>query len=670
MNDPIIGIDLGTTNSEVAALVDGEVQVLDDAGETILPSYVGLAPDGRLIVGTPARNQYIVYPERTVKSIKRLMGNGRDGARSATGTIFARRDLGDDPARAQGSGPRRSSASPVKRAVITVPAYFSDRQRQATRDAGAIAGLEVVRILNEPTAAALAYGAGRSGAIDGARLRPRRRHVRRLARAHRPRRHRGAGLARQQPPRRRRLRPARGRLDPGPVAGRRETRRRGRPPRHEPHRPRRRGGAQATQLRAAHVRSRGEPGRGQGRAATRRARAAPRRARGDPPAAAQADPRQRPPRARRRGQAARRISTASCSSEERHARRSCRSCSRKQPDSSLARISIPTSASPSARACRPRACEGHAIERVLVDVSPWSFGVSHVGYVHDIPSDHCFKAVIARNTPSAREPHRAVRNAARRARKSVRISIFQGEDPDALRNIFIGDFLVEGLSDVPAPNEILCRMDLDLDGILRVTATEKIDRTVETDHHRARDRRTQRIRSGPRPRPRARAVRGRGGRRRSSTRVDVVATAMARRRSAAEPVRARCSTRCPPPTARTRSPSTNSSTWPCEEGRDGRRGPSFEGARGFPFLRRGTMSRPAPPAARPWRENAECPRCGSDLAPLMRVAAAAFRHRRAAIAALAAGDDRQALSHALEAMSLQRTDGGIELAFVARLLAG
>src|SRR5947208_10287146 len=74
MTDPIVGIDLGTTNSEVAAVIDGEVQVIDDAGETILPSYVGLAPDNQLIVGTPARNQYIVYPERTVKSIKRLMG--------------------------------------------------------------------------------------------------------------------------------------------------------------------------------------------------------------------------------------------------------------------------------------------------------------------------------------------------------------------------------------------------------------------------------------------------------------------------------------------------------------------------------------------------------------------------------------------------------------------
>jgi molecular chaperone DnaK (HSP70) len=117
--------------------------------------------------------------------------------------------------------------------------------------------------------------------------------------------------------------------------------------------------------------------------------------------------------------------------------------------------------------------QGHAIERVLVDVSPWSFGVSHVGWLNDMPSDHCFKAVIPRNTPlpaSRTEPFQTLHD----GQEAVQISVFQGEEADALRNIFIGDFVVEGLSDVPAPNEILCRMDLDLDGILRVTATEKI----------------------------------------------------------------------------------------------------------------------------------------------------------------------------------------------------
>src|SRR3990170_5445062 len=79
MADVIVGIDLGTTNSEVAALVDGNVQVLAADGEQIMPSFVGLSPEGTPLVGTPARNQYVIYPERTVKSIKRLMGSGERG---------------------------------------------------------------------------------------------------------------------------------------------------------------------------------------------------------------------------------------------------------------------------------------------------------------------------------------------------------------------------------------------------------------------------------------------------------------------------------------------------------------------------------------------------------------------------------------------------------------
>src|SRR5207247_4577528 len=75
MADVIVGIDLGTTNAEVAALVDGKVQVLAAEGEQIMPSVVGLSPESALLVGTPARNQYVIYPERTVKSIKRLMGS-------------------------------------------------------------------------------------------------------------------------------------------------------------------------------------------------------------------------------------------------------------------------------------------------------------------------------------------------------------------------------------------------------------------------------------------------------------------------------------------------------------------------------------------------------------------------------------------------------------------
>jgi len=163
MADSIVGIDLGTTNSEVAALVDGQVHVLVSDGEQMMPSIVGLSPEGRLLVGTPARNQYVLSPERTVRSIKRLMGSDQHvtmGEQTYTPPEISAMILRVLKARAEAA-----LGVPVSKAVITVPAYFSDAQRQATRDAGQIAGLDVVRILNEPTAAALAYGADRRGRV-------------------------------------------------------------------------------------------------------------------------------------------------------------------------------------------------------------------------------------------------------------------------------------------------------------------------------------------------------------------------------------------------------------------------------------------------------------------------------------------------------------------------
>src|SRR5439155_16668430 len=158
MADLIVGIDLGTTNSEVAVLRDGQPHVLEADGDPILPSVVGLGPDGRLLVGRAARNQYVLAPERTVKAIKRRMGEavtvtvGDQSYRPQEVSALILRSLRDRAARQLGR--------PVTKAVITVPAYFNDAQRQATREAGELAGLEVVRILNEPTAAALAYDPG------------------------------------------------------------------------------------------------------------------------------------------------------------------------------------------------------------------------------------------------------------------------------------------------------------------------------------------------------------------------------------------------------------------------------------------------------------------------------------------------------------------------------
>ncbi len=153
--DTIVGIDLGTTNSEVAFVRDGQPFVFEDNGDPILPSFVGLSEDGRLLVGQAAKNQWVLAPERTIKSIKRKMGQdvkvklGDQEYRPQEISAMILKGLRDRAAAQLGA--------PVNKVVITVPAYFNDAQRQATREAGELAGLEVVRILNEPTAASLTY---------------------------------------------------------------------------------------------------------------------------------------------------------------------------------------------------------------------------------------------------------------------------------------------------------------------------------------------------------------------------------------------------------------------------------------------------------------------------------------------------------------------------------
>jgi molecular chaperone DnaK len=156
MMDPIVGIDLGTTNSEVAIVIDGKSIVIpDEAGDPILPSVVGLGEDGKLLVGKPARNQWVLAPDRTVKSIKRKMG--QDEKVPLGTTRYTPQEISAMILRTLKERAERHLGCAVKRAVVTVPAFFNDAQRQATREAGALAGLDIVRILNEPTAAALVY---------------------------------------------------------------------------------------------------------------------------------------------------------------------------------------------------------------------------------------------------------------------------------------------------------------------------------------------------------------------------------------------------------------------------------------------------------------------------------------------------------------------------------
>lgn len=157
MEDTVLGIDLGTTNSLVAIVEEGQPRVLSVDGSPLLPSVVGLDERGQRIVGMAARNQFVAAPERTVRSIKRQMG--RPDYRAALGeSTHSPEEISSWILARLAEAAAAELGRQVRRAVITIPAYFSDLQRQATMRAGEMAGLEVVRLLHEPTAAALAYG--------------------------------------------------------------------------------------------------------------------------------------------------------------------------------------------------------------------------------------------------------------------------------------------------------------------------------------------------------------------------------------------------------------------------------------------------------------------------------------------------------------------------------
>ncbi len=162
-SDVIVGIDLGTTNSLVAVVQGGHPRILPIDGSPLLPSVVGVDERGQRIIGQTARNQYVAAPERTVRSIKRHMGE--PGYRVRLGDAeYTPEEISAFILRRLADAASEQLGVEVRRVVITIPAYFADRQRQATMRAGELAGLEVVRLLHEPTAAALVYGMGKADA--------------------------------------------------------------------------------------------------------------------------------------------------------------------------------------------------------------------------------------------------------------------------------------------------------------------------------------------------------------------------------------------------------------------------------------------------------------------------------------------------------------------------
>ncbi|MCK9323096.1 MAG: molecular chaperone DnaK [Candidatus Methanomethylophilaceae archaeon] len=162
----IIGIDLGTSNSAASVMEGGRPTMIPSAegtsaGGKSFPSYVAFTKDGQLLVGEPARRQAVTNPDGTIKNVKRKMGS--NDKVKALGKEYTPQQISAFILQKIKKDAESYLGETVEKAVITVPAYFNDNQRQATKDAGAIAGLDVVRIINEPTAAALAYGLDKSG---------------------------------------------------------------------------------------------------------------------------------------------------------------------------------------------------------------------------------------------------------------------------------------------------------------------------------------------------------------------------------------------------------------------------------------------------------------------------------------------------------------------------
>ena len=476
MTDTIIGIDLGTTNSEVAVIRDGRAQVLDVDGGPILPSVVGLADDGSLLVGRAARNQYALYPERTIRSVKRRMGE--DVQLSMGEQAYSPQEISALILKRLKRAAEEHLGAPVQKAVITVPAYFSDAQRQATRDAGELAGLEVVRIINEPTAAALAYE------VDATEART--ILVYDL----------GGGT-----------------FDCSVV----------------------RAGGDVTEVLASHgnnhlggddfdaklimhvlehLRSEHQCDPSDDRAAMARitrACEAAKIALSDAPYARIDEeyllPDREPPvnlslEIGRETYEEMIEGYIDETLEAVHTALKGAELTVADIDEVLlvggatrtpliqARLEQILGMQPRAEvdpdlcvaagaAIQAGVIAGQATSAVLVDITPYTFGTSAFADLDGMPYPYCFVPVIRKNSPIPTAKSDAFQTMVD-GQEAVDVRIYQGEDRDALNNTLIGSFRVEGLSDVPAGNVIVMRFELDLDGILKVTATEK--RTGKEKH--------------------------------------------------------------------------------------------------------------------------------------------------------------------------------------------
>jgi molecular chaperone DnaK len=497
--DVIVGIDLGTTNSEIAYIKDDQPYVIpDETGDPILPSVVGLSEDGRLLVGYAARNQLLLAPERSVKSIKRRMGE--DTTVSLGEQAYTPQEISAMILRTLRERAERHLGTTVGKAVITVPAYFNDAQRQSTREAGELAGLEVVRIINEPTAASLTYDTDQwdlkrllvydlgGGTFDVSIVQVQEGIVEVLSS------HGDTQL----------------------------------------------GGDDFDALLAEHIMQHFENEQEfdlrEVPAARARVLQAAEEAKKQLSVAPFADI-QEEYIAEQDGtplHLTMEIARHEFDDLVRPLLDKTITCVGQALDdaklnpSQLDRVLLVGGSTrspivtemleerlgqPAHQEVDPDLCvalgagvqaaiiNGQDIGPVLVDITPHSLGIRCLGTVGGLFTDSMFSRIITRNSPlpiSRSEGYQTVVD----SQETVEIEVYQGEHENARMNTLVGEFMVEGLAPVPAGNEVLVHMNLTLDGILQVTATEKqtgfqrqvrIENALTRFQHEARDEAQRRL---------------------------------------------------------------------------------------------------------------------------------------------------------------------------------
>lgn len=476
MSELIAGIDLGTTNSEISFLIDGKLVVIPVDGSPVMPSCVGIDPDGKVIVGKTAKNQAVSAPEMTILSIKRKMGQ------EVTETLGNRKITPEEVSALLLAELKKHAeihlGQPVKKAVITVPAFFHDHQRQATIEAGKLADLDVVRIINEPTAAAVAYDADHSG--------NQRMLVYDL----------GGGT-----------------FDVSLVAvenGIVEV--------LSSHGDTHLGGDDFDQLLTDHIlneiKKKHDTDLSGDIRIRRRLQVAVEKAKrelSDHPYATvreeyftsdihvnleisrdEYEAMIRPLLNRTLECIHQCLHDAQCLPGTIDRILLAGGTTRTPLVHSLLEKEIgkppryeidPDLIVSMGAAAHGAVIGGAKAHSILVDITPHTFGTSAVDFQKDIPDFDKFVPVIKRNTPlpvSKTEAFSTIHD----KQESVEVSVYQGENPLASDNLLIGKFRVNGLSRVPAPNIILLNLELDLNGVLKVTATEKatgLSKTVLMD---------------------------------------------------------------------------------------------------------------------------------------------------------------------------------------------